>query len=56
MPDFDKLHTAAKKLAALTEPGKRQPGLTTWVGAVFSLWQEIADQWPRGEPDDEEAG
>lgn len=45
MPDFDKLNAAATKLAVLTEPRNRHPGLTTWSHAVAELWKEIIVQW-----------
>jgi len=45
MPDFDKLNATATKLAVLTEPRNRQPGLTSWQLAVAALWHEIVAQW-----------
>jgi len=45
MPDFDKLHRLSSKLAALTKPGDRQEGLSTWCVFVGETWRDIAGMW-----------
>lgn len=50
MPDFDLLHEKATKLARLTHPDERQPGLFTWSMMVGQLWKEIVEMWT-GKPE-----
>jgi hypothetical protein len=45
MPDFDQLHELARKLAALTEPGKREEDLITWCQWTGKTWMQIAAMW-----------
>lgn len=45
MPEIDKLHEHARRLAELTSPGKQEPGLFTWCKAVGEEWGEIARMW-----------
>jgi hypothetical protein len=47
MPDFDRLHLCAQRLADLTKPGKQEPepGLATWCMFVGNDWGEIARMW-----------
>lgn len=45
MPDFDKLHDAARRLEELTRPGNREEGLHSWALMVAETWHEISDQW-----------
>ena len=45
MPDVDKLHEHARQLAALTAPGKQEPGLSTWCIWVGDAWKNIARMW-----------
>ena len=45
MPDFDRLHELARKLAELTAPGNQEPGLASWCMFVGEDWGEIARMW-----------
>lgn len=54
MPDFNKLHEHARKLADLTEPRRREPGLSTWTIFVGQEWKAIVEMWT-GEDEDEKA-
>lgn len=45
MPDFDKLHDAARRLELLTRPGQREEGLHSWCLMVGETWKEIFEQW-----------
>jgi hypothetical protein len=45
MPDFDRLHELARKLAELTAPGNQEPGLASWCMFVGEDWREIARMW-----------
>jgi hypothetical protein len=45
MPDFDRLHELASRLAKLTAPGEQEPGLASWCMFVGENWQEISRMW-----------
>ena len=45
MPDFDKLHDHARRLAVLTDPKGREPGLCSWGEAVVREWKTIVEMW-----------
>jgi hypothetical protein len=50
MPDFDKLHDLAERLAKLTKPGERQEGLGSWCQLTGEAWKQVAEMWD-GPPD-----